>query len=119
MITFVKSLLKEKLELTTSLELNIERAHRALSARAPHDVLSFPARLRVFYEEETVMYNTAEEATKDMSERGLQVSIVKPAEDMVERIKRLTWRTDRGRQADTRPGPGYMKKLQAFRRTPD
>lgn len=188
MIVFIESLLKEKLELPTSLELNIERAHRALAAKpqsnAPprsivvkfqsyrmkeeivkaawqkkgfefegrkiiidHDyapeilrqrkeygeakrVLKdnkvrfqtpFPAKLRVFYEGETVIYNTAEEATKDMITRGFQVTAIKSVEDAVERIKRLTWRQSRapsgGRRADIRPG--YIQRLQAFRRTPE
>lgn len=33
----------------------------------------FPAKLRVFYEGEICVYNTAEEATKDMVRRGFQV----------------------------------------------
>ncbi len=41
----------------------------------------FPARLRVFYWEETCIYNTAEEAMKDMAMRGLRVTVVKPELD--------------------------------------
>lgn len=191
MVTFVESLLKDKLELPGELELNIERAHRASAEKPPasapprsivvkfqsyrtkemvvkaawqkkgftfegrrviidHDyapeilkqrkeyteakrVLKekkirfqtpFPARLRVFYEGSTVVYNTAAEATKDMKERGLSVTVVEPVEDMAVRIQRLTWRGDRGasgasgkRKEDA--SRGYKKKLETFRRGSD
>lgn len=78
----------------------------------------FPAKLRVFYEGEVRVYNTAEEATTDMVRRGLQVTVVKPAESSLERIKRLTWQV---RQAEKSPtprerDPGFKQKLNAFRR---
>lgn len=37
MITFVENLLREKLDLSPSLELKIERAHRALVSQPPKD----------------------------------------------------------------------------------
>ena len=188
MITFIENLLREKLDLPPSLELKIERAHRALVSQPPKDspprsivmklqsfrskeelikiawqkkgfiyegrkvfldhdyapevlrkrkeyteakkVLRekkirfqtpFPAKLRVFYEGETCLYNTAEEATKDMLSRGLQVEVVTPEENWTERIKRLMWssgcaKTGRG---TTETRPGYKQKLQAFRRDRD
>eukprot|EP00064_Thunnus_orientalis_P013531 superscaffoldBa00002216_g13570 len=81
----------------------------------------FPAKLWVFYEGETCLYNTAEEATKDMLSRGLQVEVVTPEENWMEWIKRLMWssgsvKTGR-RTTETRPG--YQQKLQAFRRDRD
>lgn len=51
----------------------------------------FQAKLWMFYEGEILVYNTAEEATTDMVRSGLQVSVVKPTESRLERIKRLTW----------------------------
>lgn len=39
----------------------------------------FPVRLRVFYEVETRIYNSVEEATRDMAARGLRVEVIKPA----------------------------------------
>lgn len=80
----------------------------------------FPAKLRVFYEGETRVYNTATEATKDMAERGFQVKVIKPATDLSEKIQRLMWH-----RAETRDKPegttmlGYKQRLQAFRRTSD
>ncbi|KAK7879439.1 hypothetical protein WMY93_033851 [Mugilogobius chulae] len=77
----------------------------------------FPAKLRVFYDGETQTYNSAAEATRDMAERGYQVTVLTPAEDLLEKTKRLTWRTGqavRGHRADARPG--YKQKLDAFRR---
>ncbi|KAG1926186.1 hypothetical protein F2P79_025027, partial [Pimephales promelas] len=138
MVAFIESLLREKLELPPSLELNIERAHRSLAAPPPKDApprsvvvkflsyrckeeimktvwqkkgfeyegrkiiidhdyapeilkqrkkygeakkvlrdkkirfqTPFPARLRVFYDAGTCTYESAEEATKDMADRGL------------------------------------------------
>ncbi|CAM4548055.1 unnamed protein product [Leuciscus chuanchicus] len=38
----------------------------------------FPAKLRVFYPDGTRVYTTAEEATKEMSEKGLPVTVIKP-----------------------------------------
>lgn len=188
MTTFVENLLREKLELSPSFELKIERAHRALVSQPPKDspprsivmklqsfrskeelikiawqkkgfmyegrkvfldhdyapeilrkrkeyteakkVLRdknirfqtpFPVKLRVFYEGETRIYNTAEEATKDMVARGLQVEVVKPAENWTERIKRLMWTTSRAKNGHgtTETRQGYRQKLQAFRRDRD
>lgn len=185
MTTFIENLLREKLDLPQSFELQIERAHRALVSQPPKDgpprsiviklrsfhskeelikiawqkkgfmyegrkvfldhdyaleilrkrkeyteakkVLRdknirfqtpFPAKLRVFYEGETCIYNTAEEATKDMVARGLQVEVAKTAEDWIERIKRLMWTASRAKSGHgiTETRQGYKQKLQAFRR---
>ena len=58
----------------------------------------FPAKLRVFYEGEICIYNTAEEATKDMVRRGFQVEVVKPMESGLERVRRLTWQDSRAKK---------------------
>ncbi|CAL9692043.1 unnamed protein product [Knipowitschia caucasica] len=183
MIDFIVTLLKEKLDLAPSLDLIVERAHRALAARPPNEApprsivvklqsyrtkeaiitaawqkkgfmyegrkiiidhdyapeilkqrklyteakrvlrerkirfqTPFPAKLRVFYDGETQMYNTAAEATKDMATRGYQVSVVPPEEDRFEKMSRIWSRAEgRGRQADARPG--YMQKLDVYRRS--
>lgn len=80
----------------------------------------FPAKLRVFYEGETRLYNSAAEATKDMAEKGFKVRIVKSAEDPMEKMQRQMWRsiqaTGRKNQAEA-SSLGYKEKLQAFRRS--
>lgn len=83
--------------------------------------MPFPAKLQVFYEGETRLYNTAEEATKDTVARGLQVEVVRPAENWVERIKRLMWTTSRAKndRGTTETLQRYKQKLQAFRRDQD
>ncbi len=68
-------------------------AKKTLRENKIHFQMPFPARLRVFYWEETCIYNTAEEAMKDMAVRGLLVTVVKPAENWIEKIKRQTWQT--------------------------
>ncbi|KAJ0039388.1 hypothetical protein NL108_015923 [Boleophthalmus pectinirostris] len=78
----------------------------------------FPAKLRVFYEGETRIYNTATEATKDMVGRGFQVRIVKPADDPLEMMSRRMWQLAQGANtADQSLSQGYKQKLQAFRRS--
>lgn len=185
MIAFIERLLKENLELEPSLDLCIERAHRAGVAKPPEDatprsivvkLLSyrnkeeiikaawqrkgfmfegrkiiidhdyapevlkqrkeyaeakrvlkekkirfqtpFPAKLQVFYDGGTKVYNTATEATKDMAARGYEVTIVKPAEDVFEKVRRLTWREGRAPRSQAEERPGYKQKLNIFRRSP-
>lgn len=81
----------------------------------------FPAKLRVFYEGEIRVYNTAEEATTDMVRRGFQVTVAKPVESGLERIKRLTWQVRRAEKSHTprETEPGYKQKLNVFRRNQD
>ena len=71
----------------------------------------YPARMRVFYEDGTKLYQNATEATRDMVSRGYEVTIVKPQPSLgQEEIQRLTsWekvgkRRDRGE--DREPGGG-------------
>nr|AAD02926.1 unknown [Oryzias latipes] len=81
----------------------------------------FPARLKVKYADGVKIYNTATEASEDMSKRGFPVEVIKPPESVLERYKQLnTWnRVTRGtgRTAPGPPGPSYKEKLRAFRRT--
>ncbi|KAL0175069.1 hypothetical protein M9458_031037, partial [Cirrhinus mrigala] len=73
----------------------------------------YPAKLRVFYEGETVLYNSAEEATKDMKARGLQVDVIRPQQTLLERLQRRTWTTKRGRGSpeETTSAPEYVERL--------
>ncbi|KAJ8383372.1 hypothetical protein AAFF_G00221620 [Aldrovandia affinis] len=80
----------------------------------------FPARLRVNYKEGTTVYNSAEEATKDMAERKYPVTVIKTLGSLMERIQRLTWRAvsrgaGRGKQCLK---PSYKERLQSFRCSP-
>lgn len=80
----------------------------------------FPARMRVFYEGETCVYNSAQEATKDMVKRGLPVAIHKPPTSWADRVKNLMWHKTRSiRGGERRPEAqrdGFKKKLDVFRR---
>lgn len=51
----------------------------------------FPARLRVFYEEGTVIYNSAEMATADMAKRGIKVTVLKYPTSLLDQISQLSW----------------------------
>lgn len=79
----------------------------------------FPAKLRVFYEDGTRLYQTAEEATTDMKDRGLPVSVITPKESLAEQLSRTAWETMGGQ---TRRGMGeereknIRERLRAFRR---
>lgn len=45
----------------------------------------------MFYEDDTCLYNSAQEATKDMVKRGLSVKIFKPPTSWADRVKELMW----------------------------
>ncbi|XP_013885214.1 uncharacterized protein LOC106533463 [Austrofundulus limnaeus] len=97
-------------------------AKRVLREKKIRFQTPFPTRLRVFYVGETRIYNTAEEATKDMAERGLQVAVTRPAENSLEKIRRLTWKTigaKKGGQTPRETIEGYKQRLQGFRRSQD
>lgn len=77
----------------------------------------FPARLRVFYPDGTRIYNSAEDATREMAEKGLQVTALKPPESLLEQIRRLSWTISGGRrqtQSRKQRGPTYKDRLQKF-----
>lgn len=80
----------------------------------------FPARLKVKYANGEKTYNTAMEASQDMSQRGFPVTVIKSPETIVEQLKQLTWsRVTRG-TGRTAANPehtlGYKEKLRAFKR---
>lgn len=78
----------------------------------------FPARMRMFYEGETCLYNCVEEATKDMV-RGLSVTIYKPPMSWADRVTNMMWRKIRSprgaEQQPEAPWDGFKKRLDAFR----
>lgn len=184
-VSFVERLLREHLELPASLELRVDRAHRALMPKPPSDAsprsivakmssyrmkeeilrlawqkrgfqylerrvnldhdyapdilkqrreyaeaklvlkekkirfqTPFPAKLRVYYQEGTVLYGSAEEATGDMAQRGLPVSVIRHPESLLEQVRRLSWRTSRraGKRGTTGRIQDYKDRLQAFKR---
>lgn len=55
-------------------------AKRVLREKKTQFQTPFPAKLRVFFQEQTRIYCSAEEATKDMATRGLPVKAFKPPE---------------------------------------
>ena len=57
-----------------------------------------PARLRVFYNEATVIYNSADEAMADTAERGIPVMVLKETSSLLDQISHLTWRSGGKRQ---------------------
>lgn len=79
----------------------------------------FPARMKVFYEGESCMYNSAQEATKDMVTRGLPVTIYKPPTNWADRVKNLMWHKTRSTRGEHQPEAqrdGFKKKLDVFKR---
>lgn len=66
-------------------------AKRVLKQRKISFQTPYPAKLRVFYEDGTRLYQTVEEATADMKDRGLSVSVVKPRESLSEQLSRSIW----------------------------
>lgn len=78
----------------------------------------YPARLKVFFEEGTKIYNTVEDATADLATRGLQVEIIEPPATLREKLQRWSsWRSAGRRRVRGSGGPaGYKERLQVFRR---
>ena len=79
----------------------------------------FPAKLRVFYEDGVRLYQTAEEATTNMKDRGLPVNVITPKESLAEQLSHFTWETVGGpRQRETGEGQekSIRERLRAFRR---
>ena len=97
-------------------------AKRVLKEKGIHFQTPFLARLWVFYADGTRTYNTAEEATKEMAEKGLQVTVLKPPETLLDQIRRLSWSVSgrRGRtQTYTCQGSMFKDKLQRFSWDPE
>jgi len=61
-------------------------AKRVLKEKKIRFQTPYPARLRVFYEDGTRIYNTVSDATKDMKERGLPVTVIPLPEDPLDQI---------------------------------
>lgn len=96
----------------------------------------YPARMRVFYDDGTRLYQDATEATRDMASRGFPVTVVKSSNtsDQEEIALITTWqsagrRRGRGRDGDRESGvedgctqskktshSQYKEKLQKFRK---
>lgn len=79
----------------------------------------FPAKLRVFYEDVTRLYQTVEEATTDMRNRGLPVNVTTPKESPAEQLSRTAWEMmERSRPRGTaeQREKDIREKLRAFRR---
>lgn len=79
----------------------------------------FPYKLRVFYENETRLYQSAEEATVDMIARGMPVTKVTTRESPAEQLARSAW-TVVGAQQRREVGEDreqtIREKLQMYRR---
>lgn len=61
-------------------------AKRALKQQNIRFQTPYPAKLRVFYQDGTVLYSTAEEATADMRTRGFQNAKVTPKQTLTEQL---------------------------------
>lgn len=78
----------------------------------------FPARLRVFFPDGTRTYNTAEEATKELAEKGMPITVIRPPESLLEKIQSLTWtasgRRGRAKERKQQGGTTVKDRLQKF-----
>lgn len=80
----------------------------------------FPAKLKVFYREGIMTYNTAHEATTDMVKRGLSVEVVKVRDSFLDQIKQQTWQTSTKKKGgNSTPKLGFKERLQIFRHQDD
>lgn len=78
----------------------------------------FPARLRVYYKEGTVTYNSAEAATADMAVRGIPVTVLENPTSLLDQISQLSWRPSgrRGNRENLNAKHSFKETLQRFRR---
>lgn len=78
----------------------------------------YPARLKVHHVDGVRIYDTVEEATADLANRGLPVKVIKEPASLWERISKEAWHKARGGNQSTRRSraSGYKEKLKAFRR---
>lgn len=75
----------------------------------------FPPRLRVYYSDGAVMYNTAHEETTNIMKRGLSVD-VKDRATLLDQIRQQTWQTSaKKKQWNMIQKQGFKERLQAFR----
>lgn len=79
----------------------------------------YPAKLRVFYDEGMTTYESVQEATRDMADRGLPVTVLSHPDTLLDQIRCMTWQPSRartGRDSRDRGVSGFKEKLSAFRR---
>ncbi|KAI4827711.1 hypothetical protein KUCAC02_031084 [Chaenocephalus aceratus] len=92
-------------------------AKSALKERNIRFQSPFPVRLKVFYEDNPVVYNSAEEATADMVKRGIPVPVLQNPSSLMDQINRLTWEPSRKRGDQLHPSSKlhFKERLQSFR----
>ena len=90
----------------------------ALKERKLRFQTPFPARLRVYYKEGTVIYNSAEAATADMAARGIPVTVLKTPTSLLDQISQLTCSPSerRGYRENLSAKHGFKESLQRFQR---
>lgn len=79
----------------------------------------YPARLRVFNEDGTHIYHTAEEAYLDMEKRGFNVEKTSLTESLMEQLESMSWETVSQRKTRGKKAPrstDIRESLQAYRR---
>ncbi len=94
-------------------------AKRVLKQKHIRFQTPFPAKLRVFYDDGMRLYQSAEEATADMKDRGLPVSVITPRESLAEQLSRTAWETMRGlgqQGMEEERERNIRERLQVFRR---
>jgi len=78
----------------------------------------YPACLKVLCEDKVKIYNTAEEASQDMSKRGFPVQPISHPNTLIEQIQRMSWQRcgrSMGRHDPQQGrGPTFKEKLQSF-----
>ncbi|KAK1878422.1 CAG pathogenicity island protein 23 [Dissostichus eleginoides] len=78
----------------------------------------FPAKLRVFSEDGTRLYQTAVEASRDMKDRGMPVTVIPPRESLAEQLSHSSLgdagrtEADRGRRGTREEYQGETACLQ-------
>lgn len=81
----------------------------------------YPAKLKVRHADGIRVYETAGEASQDLSRRGLPVEVIKPAETLMDQLRQMSWERPRrrnNRRATHTSEEGFKERLQAFRREP-
>lgn len=81
----------------------------------------FPFKLRVFYNEGTVTYNSAQDATEDMVQRGLPVTVIKKPVSLLDKLKEQSWQTSgkQGKKSNATLQQSVRERLQEFRHRED
>ncbi|KAK1899757.1 Lon protease [Dissostichus eleginoides] len=74
-------------------------------------------KLKVFYDDNPVVYNSAEEAAADMVKRGITVTVLKNPSSLLDQINRLTWEPSRKRGDQLHPSSKqhFKERLRGFR----